>query len=214
MSNSIINNLRYDYSSKTFDEKDALHNPLTQFEVWMNEALQAEVMEPNAFVLSTVDSSNKPSSRIVLLRGYDKNGFVFFTNYESRKGNDIDFNNNVCFNFFHQSLERQIRIEGTVEKISEAASDEYFNSRPFGNRLGAWASNQSEKIASRDALEEKQIELEKKFADGNIPRQEHWGGYICKPNYYEFWQGRSSRLHDRIAYELNNNIWKISRLSP
>jgi pyridoxamine 5'-phosphate oxidase len=214
MSNSIINKLRYDYSSKTFDEKDALRNPLTQFDVWMNEALQSEVMEPNALVLSTVDSMSKPSSRIVLLRGYDENGFVFFTNYNSRKGDNMDVNQHVCLNFFHQSLERQIRIEGVVQKIATAASDEYFHSRPLGSRLGAWASNQSEKIASREVLESKQKELEEKFADGNVPRPPHWGGYVCKPNYYEFWQGRNSRLHDRIAYELTNNHWQIARLSP
>ena len=214
MSNSIINKLRYDYSSKTFDEKDALRNPLTQFDVWMNEALQSEVMEPNAFVLSTVDSMSKPSSRIVLLRGYDENGFVFFTNYNSRKGDNMDVNQHVCLNFFHQSLERQIRIEGVVQKIDTAASDDYFNGRPLGSRLGAWASNQSEKIASREVLERKQKELEEKFADGNVTRPPHWGGYVCKPNYYEFWQGRNSRLHDRIAYESKNNQWQIARLSP
>jgi len=214
MSNSIINKLRYDYSSKTFDEKDALRNPLTQFDVWMNEALQSEVMEPNAFVLSTVDSMSKPSSRIVLLRGYDENGFVFFTNYNSRKGDNMDINQHVCLNFFHQSLERQIRIEGVVQKIDTAASDDYFNGRPLGSRLGAWASNQSEKIASREVLERKQKELEEKFADGNVTRPPHWGGYVCKPNYYEFWQGRNSRLHDRIAYESTNNQWQIARLSP
>ena len=214
MSNSIINKLRYDYSSKTFDEKDALRNPLTQFDVWMNEALQSEVMEPNAFVLSTVDSMSKPSSRIVLLRGYDENGFVFFTNYNSRKGDNMDVNQHVCLNFFHQSLERQIRIEGVVQKIDTAASDDYFNGRPLGSRLGAWASNQSEKIASREVLENKQKELEEKFADGNVTRPPHWGGYVCKPNYYEFWQGRNSRLHDRIAYESKNNQWQIARLSP
>lgn len=214
MSNSIINKLRYDYSSKTFDEKDALRNPLTQFDVWMNEALQSEVMEPNAFVLSTVDSMSKPSSRIVLLRGYDENGFVFFTNYNSRKGDNMDVNQHVCLNFFHQSLERQIRIEGVVQKIDTAASDDYFNGRPLGSRLGAWASNQSEKIASREVLENKQKELEEKFADGNVTRPPHWGGYVCKPNYYEFWQGRNSRLHDRIVYECANNQWQIARLSP
>lgn len=214
MSNSIINKLRYDYSSKTFDEKDALRNPLTQFDVWMNEALQSEVMEPNAFVLSTVDSMSKPSSRIVLLRGYDENGFVFFTNYNSRKGDNMDINQHVCLNFFHQSLERQIRIEGVVQKIDTAASDDYFNGRPLGSRLGAWASNQSEKIASREVLERKQKELEEKFADGNVTRPPHWGGYVCKPNYYEFWQGRNSRLHDRIVYESANNQWQIARLSP
>jgi pyridoxamine 5'-phosphate oxidase len=214
MSNSIINKLRYDYSSKTFDEKDALRNPLTQFDVWMNEALQSEVMEPNAFVLSTVDSMSKPSSRIVLLRGYDENGFVFFTNYNSRKGDNMDINQHVCLNFFHQSLERQIRIEGVVQKIDTAASDDYFNGRPLGSRLGAWASNQSEKIASREVLENKQKELEEKFADGNVTRPPHWGGYVCKPNYYEFWQGRNSRLHDRIVYECANNQWQIARLSP
>jgi len=214
MSNSIINKMRYDYSSKTFDEKDALRNPLTQFDVWMNEALQSEVMEPNAFVLSTVDSMSKPSSRIVLLRGYDENGFVFFTNYNSRKGDNMDINQHVCLNFFHQSLERQIRIEGVVQKIDTAASDDYFNGRPLGSRLGAWASNQSEKIASREVLENKQKELEEKFADGNVTRPPHWGGYVCKPNYYEFWQGRNSRLHDRIVYESTNNQWQIARLSP
>jgi pyridoxamine 5'-phosphate oxidase len=214
MSNHIISQLRIDYTSRTFDEKDAVRNPFLQFEVWMNEALQSEVTEPNAFVLSTVDEQHKPSSRIVLLRGFDENGFVFFTNYLSRKGKEISLNKNVCLNFFHQPLERQVRIEGTIEKITEQASDEYFHSRPVGNRLGAWASNQSEKIASREILEDQNSELEQKFADGNIPRPPHWGGYIVKPTYFEFWQGRQSRLHDRISYEKNGNAWQIARLSP
>lgn len=214
MSTHIISQIRIDYSSRTFDEKDAVRNPFLQFEVWMNEALQSEVIEPNAFVLSTVDDQNHPSSRIVLLRGFDQDGFVFFTNYLSRKGQEISTNPNVCLNFFHQPLERQIRIEGSIEKISTEASDEYFNSRPKGNRLGAWASNQSEKITSREVLELKQVELEKKFSDGNIPRPPHWGGYICKPSYFEFWQGRESRLHDRISYEKQGSQWNIARLSP
>ena len=214
MSNHIISQLRIDYSSRTFDERDAIRNPFVQFEVWMNEALQSELPEPNAFVLSTVDEDHKPSSRIVLLRGFDQDGFVFFTNYLSRKGQEIATNPHVCLNFFHQALERQIRIEGSIEKISAEASDEYFNSRPVGNRLGAWASNQSEKIASREVIERKQSELEKKFSDGNVPRPPHWGGYICKPTYFEFWQGRQSRLHDRISYEKQGSSWNIARLSP
>ena len=149
-----------------------------------------------------------------MLRGFDHHGFVFFTNYHSRKGQEISTNPHVCLNFFHQPLERQIRIEGMIEKISEEASDEYFNSRPMGNRLGAWASNQSEKIASREVLEIKQSELEKKFSNGIVPRPPHWGGYICKPSYFEFWQGRQSRLHDRISYEMQGNSWSIARLSP
>lgn len=214
MSNHIISQLRIDYSSRTLDEKDAIRNPFLQFEVWMNEALQAELPEPNAFVLSTVDEDMQPSSRIVLLRGFGQEGFVFFTNYLSRKGHEISHNPKVCLNFFHQALERQIRIEGSIEKISEEASDEYFHTRPVGNRLGAWASNQSEKIASREIIEKKQAALELKYKNGNVPRPPHWGGYICKPNYFEFWQGRQSRLHDRICYEKDASIWNISRLSP
>jgi len=214
MNNEIINKLRYDYSSRTLDEKKVLQSPIAFFDVWMKEALQAELMEPNAFVLSTVNADNKPSSRIVLLRAYNENGFIFFTNYHSRKGQNIDVNKNVCFNFFHQAIERQIRIEGTISKVSEADSDTYFNSRPLGNRLGAWASDQSEKIPSRQILEEKQNEFEAKYKDIEIPRPPHWGGYICKPNYFEFWQGRSNRLHDRICYELVNNNWQTARLSP
>ena len=189
-------------------------NPIVQFDLWMKEALNADIPEPHAMNVSTVSKEGKPSSRIVLLRNFSENGFVFYTNYNSKKGNDISENNCAAINFFWPQLERQIRIEGKLQKVDSKISDEYFASRPHDSQLGAWASNQSEVLKNRQELEEKFAALEEKFAGKNVPRPEHWGGYCLVPDSIEFWQGRPSRIHDRIKFTTVNNEWKIERLSP
>lgn len=209
-----INKLRLEYSKEILDEKMVNSNPIVQFDLWMKEALNADIPEPHAMNVSTVSKEGKPSSRIVLLRNFSENGFVFYTNYNSKKGNDISENNCAAINFFWPQLERQIRIEGKLQKVDSKISDEYFASRPHDSQLGAWASNQSEVLKNRQELEEKFEALEKKFAGINVPRPEHWGGYCLVPDSIEFWQGRPSRIHDRIKFTSVNNEWKIERLSP
>ncbi|MBP6386653.1 MAG: pyridoxamine 5'-phosphate oxidase [Pseudarcicella sp.] len=209
-----IASLRENYTKGSLDKSDVFVSPFLQFEKWFNEALESQIKEPNAMVLATVSSENKPSSRVVLLKGFDS-GFNFFTNYKSRKGEELFQNPNACLNFFWNELERQVRIEGVVEKLSDSESDAYFHSRPISSQIGAIASNQSEIIESRRFLEEKESELLLQFQNKNIDRPAHWGGYKLIPNYFEFWQGRPSRLHDRIAYALqSDNTWQIDRLSP
>lgn len=213
-----IADMRKDYKLASLDEKNVSHNPIAQFEKWFNEAVNAEVLEPTAMTLATASiQSNgvvRPSARIVLLKGYDANGFVFFTNYKSHKALALASNNSAGLLFHWKELERQVRIEGKVEKVSESESDEYFTSRPLLSRLGAWASQQSEVITSREQLE-KQFTIEKEKFGENVPRPPHWGGYRLFPDHFEFWQGRESRLHDRICYELaNGTMWKVNRLSP
>lgn len=212
---SSIADIRRDYQLQSLLEKDIEKNPIDQFSTWWNQAIESQIDEVNAMTLATVDANHKPSARIVLLKDFDQNGFVFYTNYNSKKGLDMLNNKNVALVFFWKELERQVRIEGTVEKVSEAVSDAYFNSRPEMSRIGAWASPQSKIIDSREILETNfqtyQIEFEKK----EINRPPHWGGYIVKPELIEFWQGRSSRLHDRMVYEKDgDNEWKINRLAP
>lgn len=209
-----INKLRLEYSKEILDEKMVNSNPIVQFDLWMKEALNADIPEPHAMNVSTVSKEGKPSSRIVLLRNFSENGFVFYTNYNSKKGNDISENNCAAINFFWPQLERQIRIEGKLQKVDSKISDEYFASRPHDSQIGAWASNQSEVLKNRQELEEKFEALEKKFAGINVPRPEHWGGYCLVPDSIEFWQGRPSRIHDRIKFTSVNNEWKIERLSP
>ena len=211
--NKSIADIRKDYTLKTLDESDVLVNPLQQFEVWWNEAIASDIDEVNAMNLSTVNSLNKPTSRIVLLKGFDKEGFTFFTNYKSAKGEDLQLNPNAALCFFWKELQRQIRIEGVVKKITDQENDAYFNSRPLGSRIGAWASPQSKVIANRLVLEENEKQIQQEFGD-DIKRPPHWGGYKLIPNYFEFWQGRSNRLHDRIAYIPLNENWKIQRLAP
>ena len=207
--------IRKDYKLQSLDEKDVFKDPIKQFEKWWNEVLGSTIEEVNAMTLATATPDGKPSARIVLLKGFTNEGFIFFTNYESHKGEELKENPQACLVFFWKELERQVRIEGLIEKISEAESDEYFNSRPAGSKIGAWASPQSKVIGSREILEEKVKAIEKQFTNTAIERPEHWGGYILKPLLIEFWQGRPSRLHDRIQYtKLENKNWKIERLAP
>lgn len=209
-----IFDLRRDFTLQTLDESDVLEDPILQFEKWFNEAIESEVIEPNAMDLSTVDADNTPSSRIVLLKQIKPQGLVFFTNYNSKKAKDIEQNNNVSLNFVWHELERQVRIEGKVFKISPEASDSYFDVRPKGSKLGAWASPQSDVIPNRSYLEKLVTDFNTKFNGREIPRPDNWGGYIVEPLTLEFWQGRKSRLHDRLKYIKADNKWIIKRLAP
>jgi len=211
---SNISNIRKDYLQQSLTEDTIAPDPIRQFDVWWAAALQAKLDEVNAMTLATASADGIPSARIVLLKGYDERGFVFFTNYQSEKGQDLIANPHASLVFFWPTLERQVRINGSAEKVSSAESDEYFNSRPVGSRIGAWASPQSEVIKSRDLLEQNVTELERKYADGSIPRPPHWGGFRIIPNSIEFWQGRPNRLHDRIRYTLIGEEWVIERLAP
>ncbi len=212
---SSISDIRRDYMLKSFDESHAANDPFDQFREWWEEATSADIDEVNAMTLATVDGNGKPAARIVLLKGYTQDGFIFFTNYESAKGQDLAINPNAALLFFWKELERQIRIEGTVEKIDSADSDAYFHSRPAGSRIGAWVSPQSKVIPDRFFLENNYNVLVKKYPDENaVPRPPHWGGYIVKPESFEFWQGRSSRLHDRLKYTKTKEGWNRERLAP
>ncbi len=209
-----IASLRLSYSQNELLEQNVLSNPFKQFGKWFDEALNAQVLEPNAMHASTV-SEGKPHGRIVLLKGFDENGFVFFTNYESNKGQEIAEIAFASLTFFWGDLERQVRIEGKIEKVSAEESDEYYHSRPRGSQIGAWVSKQSKVIAGRQVLEERLANYEKEFENREIiPRPAHWGGYRVIPDKVEFWQGRPNRLHDRILYTKVGNDWKIERLSP
>ncbi len=213
---SSISDIRRDYMLKSFDESDASANPFDQFTSWWDEAISADIDEVNAMTLATVTPQGNPTARIVLLKGYTQEGFVFFTNYNSAKGQEIAANNQVSLLFFWKELERQVRIEGIVEKIEAAESDAYFHSRPAGSRIGAWVSPQSEIIPNRAFLENNFIRLKAQYPDeSSVPRPEHWGGYIVIPHSIEFWQGRSSRLHDRLKYiKQANQSWDRVRLAP
>lgn len=206
--------LRREFSLKTLDEKDVSSDPLFQFEQWFREAVQIEAAEPNAMCLSTTGKDLKPSSRIVLLKQVRHDGFVFFTNYESRKAVQLDENPYCSLNFVWHELERQVRIEGRAEKLSPEDSDKYFETRPASSKLGAWASPQSRTILDKKSLEILVEDFERTFANSEIPRPENWGGYLVKPTLIEFWQGRPSRLHDRIEYKSDNDKWVVKRLAP
>ncbi len=198
----------------TLNESDVDPNPLKQFEVWYGEALASGVPEADAMTLATATTDGAPDARIVLLKSFDGRGFVFFTNYQSRKAQELAANGRACLLFYWLPLKRQVRIEGTVEKVSAAESDDYFHARPWGSKLGAWASDQSRVITSRENLEKRFAEFELEFAD-NVPRPPHWGGYRLIPTAIEFWQGRDNRLHDRIRYRLQQDkSWRIERLAP
>lgn len=209
-----LQDIRKNYSKKSLDTKDVKLNPFQQFEIWFNEILQSDILEPTAFVLATADIKAKPSLRTLLMKGYDDEGFYFYTNYESRKGKEIEENNNASMLFFWPELERQIRIEGKVNKISETESFDYYKTRPFKSKIGAWASNQSTVIESRMTIIKKFFMYLSKFHSKNIPLPPNWGGYKLIPDYFEFWQGRKNRLHDRISYRSQNKTWMIERLSP
>lgn len=206
--------LRRTYVLGSLSETDVAPDPLSQFKRWFDEAVTAKLPEPNAMTLATVDATGQPSARIVLLKGIDDRGFTFFTNYESRKGLDLAANPRAALLFHWVQLERQVRVEGYVEKVSDDESDAYFASRPLGSRVGAWASEQSREVPGRDVLEQRELEYRSKFGE-NPPRPPHWGGYRLVPTALEFWQGRPSRLHDRIAYRVQpDGSWQIVRLSP
>jgi pyridoxamine 5'-phosphate oxidase len=210
-----IADIRKDYRLQTLDEAAVAADPIQQFGIWWQEALQSEIVEVNAMTLATANEQGVPSARIVLLKGYDERGFVFFSNYESKKAGDLQVNPMASLVFFWKELERQVRISGRVEKVTELESDQYFQSRPEGSRIGAWASPQSTVISSRQVIEEKVEALQASFEGKEIPRPLHWGGYRVVPSSIEFWQGRSSRLHDRIQYTLqSDDNWVIERLAP
>ncbi|MDR1708016.1 pyridoxamine 5'-phosphate oxidase [Dysgonomonas sp.] len=206
--------LRRDFTLKVLDESDLLPDPMELFRRWLDEAISVKTMEPNAMNLATADKDGRPSSRIVLLKQIRPEGFVFFTNYESKKAKQISENKYCALNFVWHELERQVRVEGIVEKVPETESDLYFEMRPAKSKLGAWASPQSKVIPSRSYLEQLMVDFTSKFSGVEIPRPQNWGGYILKPHLIEFWQGRSNRLHDRIQYLLTEKGWHIERLAP
>ena len=208
-----IAQLRKNYTFGQLSETEVPHDPMPLFQLWFDQAVQAQCPEPNSMTLATADQAGNPSARIVLLKGADQNGFTFFTNYQSQKGLELAIRPQAALLFHWHELERQIRIKGTVERVSPAESDEYFHSRPAASRIGAWASPQSSAIPNREFLEEAEKRFQAEFGD-TPPRPEHWGGYRLQPTEMEFWQGRPSRLHDRIHYKLDGSSWKIGRLAP
>ncbi|WP_219225365.1 pyridoxamine 5'-phosphate oxidase [Pedobacter antarcticus] len=209
-----LQNLRQEYKAAELHESDVAANPADQFASWFKDALGAQLFEPNVMTLATADAMGKPSARIVLLKEFDSTGFVFYTNYESKKGKQLAENPQASLLFFWPELERQVRIDGVVSRVSAEASDTYFHSRPTGSQIGAVASPQSQIIPDREYLQKKVSVLKSEFQGHEIPRPEHWGGYILEPQAIEFWQGRPSRLHDRINYTFEDGVWVISRLAP
>ncbi|MEJ2507564.1 MAG: pyridoxamine 5'-phosphate oxidase [Ignavibacteriaceae bacterium] len=199
---------------KELSEDDVLSNPFEQFNVWFDEAKQSEIVEPTAAILSTVGEDNHPSARTILLKEVNEKGFVFYTNYESKKAKDIASNPNISLLFLWKEQQRQVRIVGQSVKISREESEKYFRSRPRESQIGAWASHQSSVIPDRKSLDNKFEEYRKKFGDKEIPLPDFWGGYVIIPNYFEFWQGRPGRLHDRICYKFEDQEWRIFRLAP
>jgi pyridoxamine 5'-phosphate oxidase len=208
-----LSRIRKEYSSSELLETSVLSHPVSQFEKWMNEALVSGVKEPTAMALSSVSSSGRPSCRIVLLKEVSVRGFTFFSNYESRKGKELEQNPFASLTFFWAELERQVRIEGTIKKTSRKESEEYFSTRPRNSQIGAWVSHQSSEISKEEILN-KLAEEESRWEGKSVECPPYWGGFILKPEMIEFWQGRPSRLHDRIAYSLKNGNWNIKRLSP
>lgn len=212
--NETLENLRVSYQASSLDIQDCHEDPITQFDLWLEHAIETKCDEPNAFVLSTA-KNNQPRARVLLLKGIHENQLIFYTNYKSSKGSEIELNDKVAMTFLWLPLQRQVRIEGTVTKVSDHLSDEYFHKRPRGSQLGAIASPQSAKVPSRAALEKLFHDAELKFNGvETLPRPAHWGGYGVTPTYFEFWQGRNNRMHDRICYEIKNSAWEKFRLAP
>jgi pyridoxamine 5'-phosphate oxidase len=210
-----LGSLRNEYSKASLDVKNVSQDPISQFNKWFEEAVAAKVPEPNAMNLATVNENGRPASRIVLLKGIESYKFVFYTNYQSRKGKELDQNPACSLTFFWPELERQVRVEGIASRIDEKRSEKYFKSRPKGSQVGAWASPQSSVISDRALLEERAKQIEAKYKDEELlPKPNQWGGYEIEPLMIEFWQGRPSRLHDRILYTKDENGWQINRLAP
>jgi pyridoxamine 5'-phosphate oxidase len=209
----MLRDIRKQYLFSKLDEQNVLVNPFDQFELWLQQAIESDQLEPTAMILSTVDENLQPHSRVVLLKEFKHDSFVFYTNYEGHKAQQMAQNSRVSLVFFWPSLERQVRVEGKVEKISEVISTSYFKSRPLDSQLGAWASPQSQLIRSADFLEQQFQYYQQKFGN-DIPKPPHWGGYAVQPTSIEFWQGRANRLHDRLLFSKDGNDWKISRLAP
>jgi len=207
-------NLRREYKLNKLSEETVHKNPFNQFEKWFQGAIKARLTDPNAMILSTADEKTKPSARVVLLKELSNKGFTFFTNYKSRKGKNLSENSSASLLYFWAELERQIRIEGKIKKISKSESQKYFDSRPIESRIAAWASEQSSVVPDRDYLEKRFKKFEIKFSGKKIPLPPNWGGLILVPEYFEFWQGRENRLHDRICYKKQKGSWKIFRLAP
>ena len=209
-----ISTVRRDFADKPFSEDMASDDPFQQYAVWFQEAIDSQILDPYAACLSTATKDGIISSRMLYIRGVNEDGFIFYTNYNSSKGQDIDQNSNGALNVFWGELERQIRIEGKIKKVSSTISDQYFNARPRASQLGAWASNQSEILKDRNELTERLDYFDKKFKNTAVPRPPHWGGFCLTPMKLEFWQGRPSRLHDRIVYIRKESTWVKNRLSP
>lgn len=210
-----VADLRQEYTAATLDIADTTANPIDQFERWFADAIRAEVKEPNAFTLATINAAGRPRARVVLLKGFDQEGFVFFTNYSSAKATELLVHPYAAMNFFWYDLERQVRIEGKIEKVSEETSREYFQSRPKGSQIGAWASPQSQVITDRAVLDAEMERLSEQYAsDDVLPLPPHWGGYLVRPDLIEFWQGRRSRLHDRVQYCFRQGSWIKELLAP
>jgi pyridoxamine 5'-phosphate oxidase len=213
--NPSIADLRKEYATHSLLEVDALPDPIDQFSIWWQQVLETKVEEANAMTLATASADGVPSARIVLLKGFDSRGFVFYTNYESFKAMQLEENPKACLVFFWKELERQVRVIGLVKKLAAEESDEYFYSRPVGSRIGAWTSPQSQVITDRNWLDNRYLQVAEEYNTKEIKRPEHWGGYLVQPVVVEFWQGRPSRLHDRLQYTLEENgSWKIERLAP
>lgn len=209
-----IADLRLNYTRQQLNESEVDPDPIRQFQIWFEQAVSAQLPEPNAMTLATASREGVPSARIVLLKGVDPRGFVFYTNYESRKGRELADNPRAALVFLWNVLERQVRIEGTVERVSDQETDAYFHSRPLESQLGAWASNQSQVIPGRPVLEQRFQALKQTYQNQEVPRPPHWGGYRVIPHLIEFWQGRPNRLHDRLCYRLEGTRWVIERLAP
>ncbi len=206
--------LRVDYTSGELNELDAANDPIEQFARWFAQAIEANVREANAMTLATAEPDGAPSARIVLLKDFDDRGFTFYTNFHSRKGRTLARNPRAALVFFWPALERQVRIEGMVQRLDRAEAQAYFDSRPLEARLGAWASDQSQVIASRRELVDRFEQCRRQFAENEIPLPEHWGGYVVVPESIEFWQGRTGRLHDRLRYHRHDGAWRLERLAP